>query len=195
MALQGVIIQIICHGLSTGALFILVGVLQERLHTRDLREMGGLWSAVPRMGGIAMFFALASLGLPGLGNFIGEFLILMGSYAAHPALVILAALGLVSATIYSLWIVQQAFHCETPQKWTIPDLSGRETITQAALMVMLLWLGLYPQPVFNATRPAIDHLQQIAPFSPRLQDRPIRNTAMNHRLSTSAPQGDRHASR
>lgn len=195
LALQGVVIQIICHGLSTGALFILVGILQERLHTRDLRQMGGLWHAVPRMGGVTMFFALASLGLPGLGNFVGEFLILIGGYATHPVMVILATLGLVSATIYSLWIVQQAFHGAPARKWSLPDLTGRETITLGAMMVMLLWLGLYPQPVFNVTRPALDHLQQSAPFSPQPQEAQAGETTPPLLLSTSTPQGDCHAAR
>ena len=80
LALQGVVLQIVCHALSTGALFILVGSLQDRIHTRDMDKMGGLWAVAPRMGGTAMFFALASLGLPGLGNFVAEFLILVGTW-------------------------------------------------------------------------------------------------------------------
>ena len=77
LALQGAIVQMLAHGLSTGALFILVGALQERLHTRDMRQLGGLWSTAPRIGAIGLFFAIASLGLPGLGNFVGEFLVLL----------------------------------------------------------------------------------------------------------------------
>ena len=78
LALQGAVLQMVCHGISTGALFILVGALQDRIHTRDLDRMGGLWQVAPRMGGAAMFFAMASLGLPGLGNFVAEFLVLVG---------------------------------------------------------------------------------------------------------------------
>ena len=80
LALQGAIVQMLAHGLSTGALFILVGALQERLHTRDMLQLGGLWSTAPRIGAIGLFFAIASLGLPGLGNFVGEFLVLLGTY-------------------------------------------------------------------------------------------------------------------
>ena len=80
LALQGAVMQLVAHGLSTGALFMLAGALQERLHTRDMRQMGGLWGAVPRVAAMALFFALASLGLPGLANFIGEFLVLFGSF-------------------------------------------------------------------------------------------------------------------
>jgi NADH-quinone oxidoreductase subunit M len=167
LALQGAVIQIICHGLSTGALFVLVGIMQERLHTRDIKRMGGLWAAVPRMGGMAMVFALASLGLPGMGNFVGEFLILIGAYPINRPMTILAALGLVSATVYSLWIMQQAFHGTDKEKRHIRDLSKRETATLGSMMVLLLWLGLYPQPVFKTTRPALNHLQQIAPITPQ----------------------------
>jgi NADH-quinone oxidoreductase subunit M len=167
LALQGAVIQIICHGLSTGALFVLVGIMQERLHTRDINRMGGLWAAVPRMGGMAMVFALASLGLPGMGNFVGEFLILLGAYPISRPLTILAALGLVSATVYSLWIMQQAFHGKDKESQHIRDLSKRETAILGAMMVLLLWLGLYPQPVFKTTRPALIHLQQIARISPQ----------------------------
>jgi len=167
LALQGAVIQIVCHGLSTGALFVLVGILQERLQTRDINRMGGLWTAVPRMGGMAMVFALASLGLPGMGNFVGEFLILLGAYPINRPLTILAALGLVSATVYSLWMVQKAFHGKDKEKQHIQDLSKRETVTLGAMMVFLIWLGLYPQPVFKTTRPALNHLQHIASIATR----------------------------
>jgi NADH-quinone oxidoreductase subunit M len=170
LALQGAVIQIICHGLSTGALFVLVGIIQERLHTRDITRMGGLWAAVPRMGGMAMVFALASLGLPGMGNFVGEFLILIGAYPINRPMTILAALGLVSATVYSLWIMQQAFHGTDKEKRHIRDLSKRETATLGSMMVLLLWLGLYPQPVFKTTRSALNHLQQIASMTPQLPE-------------------------
>jgi len=165
LALQGAVIQIICHGLSTGALFVLVGIMQERLHTRDIDRMGGLWASVPRMGGMAMVFALASLGLPGMGNFVGEFLILIGTYPVSRLLTIFAALGLVSATVYSLWIIQQAFHGTEKEKRHIRDLSKRETATLGAMMILLIWLGVYPQPVFKTSRSALNYLQQIAPIT------------------------------
>jgi len=165
LALQGAVIQIICHGLSTGALFVLVGIMQERLHTRDIDRMGGLWASVPRMGGMAMVFALASMGLPGMGNFVGEFLILIGTYPVSRLLTIFAALGLVSATVYSLWIIQQAFHGTEKEKRHIRDLSKRETATLGAMMILLIWLGVYPQPVFKTSRSALNYLQQIAPIA------------------------------
>jgi NADH-quinone oxidoreductase subunit M len=171
LALQGAVIQIICHGLSTGALFVLVGIMQERLHTRDINRMGGLWAAVPRMGGMAMVFALASLGLPGMGNFVGEFLILIGAYPVSRPMTILAALGLVSATVYSLWIMQKAFHGTDKEKQHIRDLSKREMATLGSMMALLIWLGFYPQPVFKTTRPALNHLQQIATLTSQPPER------------------------
>jgi NADH-quinone oxidoreductase subunit M len=189
LALQGAVMQIICHGISTGALFVLVGILQERLHTRDMNRMGGLWSTVPRMGGMAMVFALASLGLPGMGNFIGEFLILIGAYPVSRPLTILAAMGLVSATVYSLWIMQQAFHGTDKEKRQISDLSRRESVTLGTMMVLLLWLGLYPQPVFKTTRPVLDHLQQVAPITVQQPAQPSGRPRFGEIVLTGIVQG------
>lgn len=189
LALQGAVMQIICHGLSIGALFILAGILQERLHTRDMNRMGGLWATVPRMGGMAMVFALASMGLPGMGNFIGEFLILFGTYPVSRPLTILAALGLVSATIYSLWIMQKAFHGAAIVKRQIHDLSKRETATLGIMVVLLLWLGLYPQPVFKTTRPALNHLQRIAPITTQQPANPDGRARFGEIASADIDQG------
>lgn len=193
MALQGAVIQIVCHGISTGALFAIAGMLQERLHTRDLNRMGALWDQAPRLGGFAMLFALASLGLPGLGNFVGEFLILIGTYQQFPVLTIVAATGLAAASIYSLWIIQQVFHGKAREPWRMPDLSTRETATLGTLVVVIVWLGLYPQPVFNIAQPALDHLQQIADLSPAPGNtRPAPSGAI---LTTAGRQGEIHAKR
>ncbi|HVS12737.1 MAG TPA: NADH-quinone oxidoreductase subunit M [Thermoanaerobaculia bacterium] len=161
LALQGVTLQMVCHGLSTGALFILAGVLQERLGTRDLRQMGGFWAVAPRMGALAMLFAMASLGLPGLGNFVAELLVLLGSFAASVSITAVATAALVLATVYSLRIVQRVFHGPRPQieRPTWSDLSARETLTLAAMAVALVWLGLFPQPVIDIAAPALAALE------------------------------------
>lgn len=158
LALQGAVLQMICHGLSTGALFMLAGSLQERLHTRELAQMGGLWSAVPKIGAVGMFFAMASLGLPGLGNFVGEFLVLVGTWPRHPAIAVLAAVGLVPATVYSLSLVQRVFHGAPREARTVPDLSARDLVAQALLIAGILWLGLYPQPVLDSVSGALGHM-------------------------------------
>ena len=126
LALQGAILEIVCHAFSTGALFLLVGSLQERIHTRDMAKMGGLWTVAPKMGGTAMFFALASLGLPGLGNFVAEFLILQGTWQVSEWAAVLGAVGLVFATVYALWMIQRAFHGEEDHGWSFADLGRRE---------------------------------------------------------------------
>ncbi len=160
LALQGAVVVIIAHGLSTGALFILAGGIQERIHTRDMDRMGGMWSTVPRMGTVAMFFAMASLGLPGLGNFVGEFLVLIGTFMENILLTVIAAVGIVAATIYSIWIIQRIFHGEPRETWEMPDLNIREMVVMVAMMLALLWIGLYPKPILNTAKPALDILQR-----------------------------------
>jgi NADH-quinone oxidoreductase subunit M len=151
-AYQGVVMQMITHGISTGALFILAGSLYERIHTRDISSMGGFWTRAPFMGTIAMVFALASLGLPGLGNFVAEFLTLVGSWQANPVLTIIATTGLVAATVYSLRIMQKVFLGEVKLEKTLPDLDLREKFILVPMVVVIIWLGLFPQPVLNTTK-------------------------------------------
>jgi NADH-quinone oxidoreductase subunit M len=149
LAYQGVVLQLLAHGISTGALFIIAGTMQERIHTRDLNVMGGLWKQVPRMGGICLLFAMASLGLPGLGNFVAEFLTLAGSYQANAVITIIAALGLIASAIYSLRILQKVFYGKKEKEWTIKDFGGRELVMMGSLILAIVWLGIYPQPVLN----------------------------------------------
>ena len=160
IAWQGVIMQMIAHAVSTGALFILVGQLYERLHTRDITKMGGLWNRVPLMGVIGMIFAMASLGLPGLGNFIAEFLILTGTFKASILFTSLACLGLVAATVYSLRIVQKVFLGPETTAGEIKDLSVREKFISAFLVVLIVYLGLFPQKVFDTAETAISRALQ-----------------------------------
>ncbi len=161
LALQGAVVQMIAHGLSTGALFMLVGALQERLHTRDLNAMGGLWSQVPRLAALGLFFAVASLGLPGLGNFVGEFLILLGSWPVSAGLTVTAALGLIAAAVYALLMVQRAFHGEPGSLPSPPDLGRREMTALSTLAISLIGVGLYPSPLFETAGPALTWLRDI----------------------------------
>jgi NADH-quinone oxidoreductase subunit M len=158
-ALSGAVIQMLAHGVSTGALFIMVGMIQERIHTRDLDKMGGFWAVVPRLSGVGLVFALASLGLPGFGNFVAEFLVLLGSYRVNYAITILAASGLVLSAIYSLWIVQRVFHGAIKGDARMPDLSLREAGIMTVLIVAIFWLGLHPQPFLNACSPVLDSIR------------------------------------
>ena len=113
IALEGAVVQMISHGISTGALFILAGLLQERMHTREISAMGGLWETMPALSGAGLVFAMASLGLPGLGDFVGEFLVLLGAYRASVPLTVVAALGLLAATLYGLRFAQNALQAPT----------------------------------------------------------------------------------
>jgi NADH-quinone oxidoreductase subunit M len=160
LALQGAILQILCHGISTGALFALVGALQERTHTRDMDRLGGLWPAAPRLGAMTLFFALAAMGLPGLGNFLAEFFVLAGSYRAFPAATAIASIGFVISTVYALWLVQAVFYGRERDTRRIVDLKAREMVTMSGLVLLLVWLGLNPQPCMDAVRPVVTKLLQ-----------------------------------
>ncbi len=162
LALEGALITIIAHGISTGALFVLVGSLQERIHTREMDRMGGLWQTIPRFSGAAMFFAMASIGLPGLGDFVGEFLILLGTYKVSVGLTVAASIGVLASTLYGLKFIQGAFHGSNVHHWELHDLFAREAVIIAPMIAILLWLGLFPQPVLNTFAPTMNKLQQTA---------------------------------
>jgi NADH-quinone oxidoreductase subunit M len=176
LALQGAVITIICHGLATGGLFILVGALQERTHTRDIRRMSGLWATVPRMGGVAMVLAMGALALPGLGNFVGEILVLFGTYQRNAPVAGVASLGMIAATVYALWIIQSTFHGPNREGWQLPDLGARELAMMGAMIGALIWLGVYPQPVLDAAASSLQSIQTrfaAAPVAPQaLSPRP-----------------------
>lgn len=155
LAYQGVVMQMIAHGISTGALFIIVGQLHERLNTHDLSRMGGLWEQIPAMGAMGLIFSMASLGLPGLGNFVAEFLTLLGTFKTSIIFASLASAGLIAATIYSLRIVQKVFFGKKNSETDIKDLSIRESIVLGALVIAILFTGLFPQPLIDTAKPAI----------------------------------------
>jgi NADH-quinone oxidoreductase subunit M len=159
IALQGALIQMVSHGISTGALFVLAGALNERLHSRDLRSMGGLWDTMPVLSGAGLFFVMASAGMPGLGDFVGEFLVLMGTYRASPALAALGALGMIAGACYGLRLVQKAFLGPNAHNWKFADARWHEIGVAVPMMACLLWIGLYPQPVLDVVRPAIDGIR------------------------------------
>ena len=165
MAMQGVVIQLIAHGISTGALFAIAGMIKERLHTRELARMGGLQTSMPAMGNLAMAFAMASLGLPLFGNFIAEFLILLGAFPKNATLVVIASTALVFSALYSLRMMMRVFFGPAaPPTLTPPtasaqqDMDGREWIILGLLCVGIVLLGLYPQPVMDLL-PKMPYLQ------------------------------------
>lgn len=167
LALQGVVMQMVTHGISTGALFLLAGMLKERLHTRDIRQMGGLWTSMPKMGGFALLFVMASLGLPVLGNFIAEFLILMGAFYAHVPLTVIATLGLVFSALYALRLMQKVFLGPAITDHTLKDFSSRELMMMTLLSVSIVLLGLYPQPVIDLVAHVVSQLTNDRPLAVR----------------------------
>jgi NADH-quinone oxidoreductase subunit M len=127
-----------------------------------MRRMGGLWAEMPRMGAIALFFAIASLGMPGLGNFVGEFLVLFGAFDVSRVYAALAAAGLVTAVVYALMLIQRSFQGRLRQRSRAADFGLREMAYLGAMVVILLWLGLRPQPVLDTAAPALVALQRQA---------------------------------
>lgn len=156
MTLQGVMLMMLAHGLSSAALFIMSGQVYERLHTRDLRLMGGMWGQFRYLPFFLMFFSAALMGIPGTGNFLAEFLILMGSFKAYPVFTTLATASLVFAGLYTLILIHKAMFGtphESQKKLAQPikDLNAREISMLLVLVIGLVWLGLFPQDVLNTS--------------------------------------------
>ncbi len=160
LAMEGVLVQMLAHGISTGALFVVAGLMQDRLGTRDMGKMGGLWAVLPGMGATALIFSVASLGLPGLGNFVGEFLVLIGTWPVAPGVTGAAVVGLILATVYALWIIQKVFQGKLAGTVSVHDLNVREWVIMAGLIVAIGWLGLFPQPVLRTVAPVLERMPQ-----------------------------------
>jgi NADH-quinone oxidoreductase subunit M len=156
--LQGAVIQNVNHGLITGALFLLVGMIYERRHTKQISEFGGLQKVMPIFAGFFLFMVFASIGLPGLSGFVGEFLILIGSYATLPILTIIAAAGVVLAAIYLLWAYERVFTGvpDKEENKLLSDLSVREISLLAPLAILILVIGLYPNVLLDKIAPSTE---------------------------------------
>jgi NADH-quinone oxidoreductase subunit M len=156
--LQGAVIQNVNHGLTTGALFLLVGMIYERRHTKDIDDFGGLQKVMPVFAGFFLFMALASIGLPGLNGFVGEFLVLIGSYATLPVLTVVAASGVVLAAVYLLWAYQRVF-TGVPgrqENQVLSDLSPREIALLSPIVVAVLVIGLFPAVLLDKIAPSTE---------------------------------------
>lgn len=178
-ALDGSVFQMISHGLTTGALFLLVGMIYDRTHTRAIVDYGGLATVMPVYGGIFLFSAFASAGLPGLSGFIGEFTILVGSYLTLPVLAILAGAGVILAAVYLLWAYERVFTGPVnPKLEARKDLGLREVAIMVPLIVLIVVLGVYPKPVLDRIEPSaeaiLDRIELVtgneAPEYGRLDD-------------------------
>jgi NADH-quinone oxidoreductase subunit M len=166
--IQGAVLQMVNHGISTGALFLLVGVIYERRHTRDMAQFGGLWKVMPLYGAFTLIVVLSSMGLPGLNGFIGEFAILLGAWGAGAPggplgsylFAAFAALGVILAAVYLLWLFQRLFMGEVTNEKNLglKDLSRREIALVVPLLVLIFWIGLYPSFFLNLMAPSVQHL-------------------------------------
>lgn len=154
---QGAILQMVNHGLSTGALFLIVGMIYERRHTRDLDAFGGLWNVMPVYAALSLIVTLSSMGLPGLNGFVGEFTILLGSASSkvltpNPwVYTAFAVSGVILAAIYLLWMFQRVFlgPLDKPENQALRDLSLREIVVLAPIILLIFWIGLYATPFFT----------------------------------------------
>jgi NADH-quinone oxidoreductase subunit M len=162
-AVQGAVMTMLAHGFSAAALFMLAGGLQHRIHTRDMDKMGGLWGVAPQMAFMAMFFTVAAVGMPGLGNFVGEFLVLLGSFQVSHTITAFAALGLVVAAVYSLIVIQKVFFGKNVNNLKMADLSGMEFLCLALMMIGLIWMGMYPQTMLDMAQPTLQSLNIAFP--------------------------------
>ena len=174
--IAGAILQMINHGLSTGALFLLVGMIYEQTHTREIKVYGGLWKVTPVFGSIMLIVSLSSMGLPGLNGFVGEFTILLGAFGSqaigNTVYAILSALGVIMAAVYILYMFQKMFL--GPQGEIVDevkkhghalrDLNWREIVTVLPLLVFIFWIGLYPKPFFALMAPAVENLVKMLPL-------------------------------
>ncbi len=165
--IQGGILQMINHGLSTGALFLIVGMIYERRHTRDMDAFGGLWKIMPIYGAFTLIVTLSSMGLPGLNGFVGEFTILLGAFGSKaigsPWFAGLAAAGVILAAVYMLYMFQKLFlgQSTTEENLSLKDINWREIVTLVPILVFIFWIGLYPKPFFSLMAPAVDNLVEI----------------------------------
>jgi len=158
--LVGGILQMINHGLSTSALFLIVGMLYERRHTRLITEFGGLWRVVPALSALFLIVCLSSLGLPGLNGFVGEFLVLLGTFQVNRALTAFASTGIIFAAVYLLWMYQRVIFGEVTVEANrrLTDLSLREWVVLLPVLLFIVWIGVYPMPFTRTTEASVQAL-------------------------------------
>ncbi len=162
-SVQGSLMVMISHGISTGALFLLVGMLYERRHTRLIEDYGGIARVVPVFSLVLTVVALSSIGLPGLNGFVGEFLVLLGSFGSFPYATVVATTGVIFAAAYLLWALQRLIfnRLDNPENQHLVDLSRRELAVMLPLLIGIVWLGLYPAPVLRRMEAATSHYLEV----------------------------------
>jgi NADH-quinone oxidoreductase subunit M len=168
ISVQGALMVMISHGISTGALFLLVGMIYERRHSRMIDDYGGIARVVPLFSLILTVVALSSIGLPGLNGFVGEFLVLLGSFEAYPWATIIATTGVIFAAAYLLWALQRMIfnRLDKPENEGLTDLNRRELVLMAPLLIGIVWLGLFPGPVLRRMEPATQRFVELVRSRP-----------------------------
>jgi len=157
--MEGGVLQMVNHGVSTGALFLLVGMIYERRHTRQIAELGGIQRVAPVFAGVFMVVMLSSIGLPGLNGFVGEFLVLIGTFVTHRWWAVVATIGVILAALYLLWAYQRVFHGRAEgANAAFPEMTMRERAIMAPLVILIVFLGVYPRPVLDRIAPAVHDL-------------------------------------
>jgi NADH-quinone oxidoreductase subunit M len=167
-SMDGAVLQMVNHGLSTGMLFLVFGMLYERTHTREIADLGGIVQVTPWLAGAYVVAMLSSIGLPGLNNFVGEFLVLLGTFSVDRVLASIAIAGVILSAIYMLWSYQRTFQGPSKERWSsLPDLSWREGAIVVPIVAAMLWIGLHPAPVLERLRPTSEQVsQRMATFDP-----------------------------
>jgi NADH-quinone oxidoreductase subunit M len=167
-SVQGALLVMINHGLSTGALFFLVGMVYERRHSRLIEAYGGIAKVVPLLATVLTIVSLSSIGLPGTNGFVGEFLVLVGSFQTYPVATAIATTGVIVAAAYLLWALQRVIYnkLDKVENEKLPDLTRRELLVLVPLLVGILWIGVYPQPILRRMEPAARHLIDIVKPAP-----------------------------
>lgn len=179
--LQGSVLQMVNHGLSTGALFLLVGMLYERRHTRLIADFGGLSKPLPVFAACFMIATLASIGLPGLNGFVGEFLILLGAFKAQPLWAVLGATGVILAAWYMLWMFQRVMFgvVDKDENAKLRDLDRRELALLVPVLLLIVWIGVYPKPLLNKTETSVAALVTRIEAGSAM----VRHTSSEYRLA------------
>ncbi|PLX67941.1 MAG: NADH-quinone oxidoreductase subunit M [Denitrovibrio sp.] len=165
--IEGGILQMFNHGIITGALFLLIGLVYERTHTREVADYGGIAKSVPVFATIFLIFTMGSIGLPSMGAFIGEFLVLVGAFQAFSDWAILAAIGVIFSAVYMLWVYQRVFYQGLNTKWeNLKDMNLREVIYIFPLLIIVFWIGMYPETftayMHESVKNLVEHMQTVA---------------------------------
>lgn len=162
-SVQGAVMVMISHGISTGALFFLIGMIYERRHTREIAAYGGIARVIPLFATLLVIVALSSIGVPGTNGFVGEFLVLIGSFRTYPLLAVVASTVVILAAAYLLWAVQRIIFnaLDKPENEHIPDLNRRELALMLPLIAAIVWLGVYPAPVLRRTEAAAERFVRL----------------------------------